>query len=63
MLASLGRSSLYIYLTHTYIFMWCVNFLDLELWMRFLISGVVTVAVSVGCRLVIGWGMKKLVRG
>ena len=60
--AYLGRSSLYIYLTHTYIFMWCVNFLKLGLGMRFLISAVVTVAVSVLCRLFIGWGMKKLAR-
>lgn len=59
----LGKSSLYLYLTHTYIFMWFANFLEMELWMRFLASAVVTVAVSVGCRLVIGWGMKKLARG
>ena len=59
----LGKSSLYLYLTHTYIFMWFANFLEMELWMRFLASAVVTVAVSMGCRLVIGWGMKKLARG
>lgn len=42
----LGKRSYYIYLTHTYIFMRCVNALDISLPLRFVVSAVVTVAVS-----------------
>lgn len=47
--AFLGRNSLYIYLTHTYIFMTCVNSLELDYVWRFLISAFLTVSVSCLC--------------
>lgn len=47
--AFLGRHSLYIYLTHTYIFMWCVNHLEWDTVWRFLISALATVVISVLC--------------
>lgn len=56
--AFLGKSSLYIYLTHTYIFMGCVNCLEWSIAMRFFISAVITVAVSALCNLLIT-GMRR----
>ncbi len=47
--AFLGKSSLYIYLTHTYIFMGCVNSLELSYVWRFAVSALLTVAVSLLC--------------
>lgn len=47
--AFLGRHSLYIYLTHTYIFMWCVNHLELNGITGFAVSALATVAVSFLC--------------
>lgn len=47
--AFLGRNSLYIYLTHTSIFVWCVNNLELEGVSRFVVSALATVAVSFLC--------------
>ncbi len=47
--AFLGKSSLYIYLTHTYIFMKCVNSLELGYAWRFAVSALATVAVSFLC--------------
>lgn len=45
--AFIGRSSLYIYLIHTFIFMWCVNNLeDMSYIMRFLISALITIFTS-----------------
>ncbi len=46
---ALGRSSLYVYLTHTYIFMRCVNNFNFSFAARFLISAIITVAVSLIC--------------
>lgn len=54
--AFLGKNSLYIYLTHTYIFMWCVNNLELEYIWRFIVSALATVAVSFLCNFLIGMG-------
>lgn len=42
----LGKNSLYIYLTHTYIFMRCVNGIEASFPLRFIISAVLTVLVS-----------------
>lgn len=56
--AFLGKSSLYIYLTHTYIFMGCVNRLEWSIAIRFLISAAITVVVSALCNLLIT-GMRR----
>lgn len=47
----LGKNSLYLYLTHTYIFMRCVNGLETAIIIRFAISAAVTVIVSFLCGL------------
>ncbi|MCI9202008.1 MAG: acyltransferase [Lachnospiraceae bacterium] len=57
-LVFLGQNSLYIYLTHTYIFMKCVNSLELDYIWRFLISAVATVFVSFLCNRLITWAGK-----
>lgn len=51
MLMFVGKNSLYIYLTHTYIFMWTVNALDTGFALRFAVSAILTLAVSALC----GW--------
>ena len=56
----LGRNSLYIYLTHVFIFMRCINYLNCNLTMRFIISPICIIAVSFLCNLVIS-GMWKLI--
>ncbi len=56
----LGTSSLYIYLTHTYIFMRCVNNFDFSFAVRFLISSVLTVLVAILCKKLIEGLMKPL---
>ena len=56
----LGRNSLYIYLTHVYVFMRCINYLPCDLSMRFIISPICIIAVSFLCNLVIS-GMWKLI--
>lgn len=58
--AFLGRNSLYIYLTHVYVFMRCINNLTCDLSMRFIISPICIIAVSFLCNLVIS-GMWKLI--
>ncbi len=58
--AFLGKCSLYIYLTHTYIFMWCVNAVEWSFALRFLTSAAITVVVSALCYLLIGQVAKKL---
>ena len=57
--AFLGRNSLYIYLTHVYVFMRCINNLTCDLSMRFIISPICIITVSFLCNLVIS-GMWKL---
>ena len=47
--AFLGRYSLYLYLTHTYIFMQCINKLEGSYAGRFAASALITVAVSLLC--------------
>lgn len=61
-LAFLGRHSLYIYLTHTYIFMWCANHMELDIPWRFAISALATVVVSFLCSALIGTGEKLISR-
>jgi Predicted acyltransferases len=58
--AFLGKCSLYIYLTHTFIFMWCVNAVEWSFALRFLASAVMTAAVSALCCLLVGGVTKKL---
>lgn len=60
LLAGLGKSSLYIYLTHTFIFMRCVNSLEYSYTARFVISAVITVAVSLLCHFLITGGLRLL---
>ncbi len=56
----LGRNSLYIYLTHVYVFMRCINNLTCDMSMRFIISPICIIAVSFLCSLIIS-GMWKLI--
>ncbi len=56
----LGRNSLYIYLTHVYVFMRCINNLTCDMSMRFIISPICIIAVSFLCGLVIS-GIWKLI--
>lgn len=58
--AFLGKNSLYIYLTHTFLFMWIVNILECNIILRFLASAAVTVAVSALCNLLITLASRKL---
>ncbi|MBD5475048.1 MAG: acyltransferase [Lachnospiraceae bacterium] len=58
--AFLGRNSLYIYLTHTYVFMRCINDLTCNMYVRFMISPICIIAVSFLCNLLIS-GMWKLI--
>lgn len=51
--AFLGKYSLYLYLTHTYIFMQCVNKLECSYAGRFAVSALITVAVSFLCSTII----------
>lgn len=57
--AFLGRNSLYIYLTHVYVFMRCINNLTCSMYVRFLISPICIIAAAFLCNLVIS-GMWKL---
>lgn len=43
----LGKYSLYFYLSHTFLFMWAINFFDYEMSVNFVIATVVILAVSV----------------
>ncbi len=52
-LSFLGSASLYLYLTHTYIFMRCVNGLEIAVMARFAVSAGITVAVAILCRMVL----------
>lgn len=57
--AFLGKISLYLYLTHTYIFMRCVNSLTCPVMARFAISALITVVISFLCSLAVT-GLQKL---
>lgn len=52
-IAFLGRHSLYIYLTHTYIFMWCTNHLELDIAWRFAVSALAAVVISFLCGILV----------
>ena len=43
----LGKYSLYIYLSHTFIFMWVINRGEQEMWQKFILAGVSILAVSI----------------
>ena len=58
--AFLGRNSLYIYLTHTFVFMRCINNLTCNMYVRFIISPICIIALSFLCNLIIS-GMWKLI--
>ena len=46
-LSILGKYSLYFYLSHTFLFMWAINFFEYEMSINFVIAAVIIVAVSV----------------
>lgn len=46
-LGILGKCSLYLYLSHTYIFMQCVNALSCDIKLRILIAAIATVIISI----------------
>ncbi|MBD5522882.1 MAG: acyltransferase [Lachnospiraceae bacterium] len=56
----LGRNSLYIYLTHAFVFMRCINNLTYNMYVRIIISPICIIAVSFLCNLLIS-GMWKLI--
>lgn len=58
--AFFGKNSLYIYLTHVYVFMRCINNLTCDMSIRFIISPICIIAVSFLCSLIIS-GMWKLI--
>lgn len=58
----LGKNSLYIYLTHTFIFMSIVNHFEFSFAARFLLSAAITVIVSIVCNFIIV-GFFKLLSG
>lgn len=62
-LAFIGEQSLYIYLTHTYIFMRCVNNFKLDYIWIFVISAILTVAVSFVLHYVIDALMCRVLEG
>ncbi len=43
----LGKYSLYLYLSHTFLFMWTINYFDYEMGMRFIVAILITLVVSV----------------
>lgn len=64
--AFLGRHSLYIYLTHVYVFMRCINNVTvLSMPMRFIISPICIIAVSFLCSLIIScmWKLISMLSG
>lgn len=53
LLILLGKNSLYIYLTHTFIFMTIVNNVEFSYTVRFIISAVITIIVSILCNFIL----------
>lgn len=56
----LGKYSLYIYISHTFIFMWIINHVECEKWVGFILAALAILAVSVTLGAVIGLGMKQI---
>lgn len=56
----LGKYSLYIYLLHTFLFMWIINHTSYPVPVQFFLAAAAIVAVSVGMGFFISLGMKKL---
>ena len=54
----LGNQSLYLYLTHTYLFMWAVNHFTYEMSVNFIIAAVVTLIVSILLNLILSGVMR-----
>lgn len=46
-LGFLGKYSLYLYLSHTFLFMWAINYFNCEMSIRFLVAFLITLVVSV----------------
>ena len=56
----LGKYSLYIYISHTFIFMWIINHTAYEMPVRFALAAVAVLAVSIGLGTLINLGMSRL---
>ncbi len=54
----LGHHSLYLYLTHTFLFMWAVNYFSYEMPVRFIIAAVITIVVSILLNFIISGMMR-----
>lgn len=44
----LGRYSIYLYLSHTFLFMWAINYFEFEMYLRFVIATGIIIVVSLG---------------
>ena len=58
----LGKHTLYLYLIHTFIFMWAVNFFTFEISLRFLVAFVITLLVSVILQFLFSFITKKCIK-
>lgn len=58
----LGKYSLYIYISHTFIFMWVINHVEYGMPVRFGLAAVAILAVSMGLGMLINLGMSRLNR-
>lgn len=56
----MGNQSLYLYLTHTFVFMWAVNHFTCDMRVRFVIAAVITFVTSVVLNLIISGVLKRL---
>ncbi len=54
----IGKYSIYLYLWHTFLFMWAVNYFTHEMWIRFVIAAGVILSVSI----VMGIGMELILK-
>lgn len=61
-LMGLGKHSLYIYLTHTFIFMRCVNYFPYSYFVRFLLAAIITVIISIIANMLISIPLKQLLK-
>lgn len=56
----LGNHTLYLYLTHTFLFMWAVNYFSYDIAIRFVIAAVITLVLSIVLNLIISGVMHLL---
>lgn len=58
----LGKYSIYLYLWHTFLFMWAVNYFEYEMWIRFVIAAGVILAVAIGMGIVMELLLKPIIK-